>query len=111
MGALALSLGLSGCTSNVVKNNHPASFGVPEASNWVYSELISDEFDDAVLDTAKWFDHNPTWMGRQPSLFRKENVRVENGQLILSGKREEVKDTPEGYHTFTSAAVQSKKKV
>lgn len=36
---------------------------------------------------------------------------MENGQLILSGKREQVPNAPEGYHTFTSAAVQSKKKV
>lgn len=110
-GLLTLSLGLFSCTSSVEKNSHPAPFGVPEAENWLYSELISDEFEGAVLDTAKWFDHNPAWLGRQPSLFRKENVRVENGQLILSGRREDVKDAPEGYHTFTSAAVQSKKKV
>lgn len=38
-------------------------------------------------------------------------MRVENGQLILTGKRENVADAPEGYHTFTTAAVQSKKKV
>lgn len=78
---------------------------------WVYNEELSDEFEGNALDTTKWYDHNPTWLGRQPSLFRRENVRVENGKLILSGKREEVKDAPEGYHTFTSAAVQSRKKV
>ena len=78
---------------------------------WVYNEAISDEFDGTSLDTTKWFDHNPTWTGRQPSLFRPENVRVEGGMLILTGRREEVKDAPEGYHTFTSAAVQSTHKV
>lgn len=76
---------------------------------WVYNEELSDEFEGNALDTTKWYDHNPTWLGRQPSLFRRENVRVENGKLILSGKREEVKDAPEGYHTFTSAAVQAAK--
>ena len=78
---------------------------------WVYNETISDEFDGEAIDTTKWYDYNPTWQGRQPSLFRRENVRVTEGKLILTGKREEVKDAPEGYHTFTSAAVQSRHKV
>lgn len=93
-GILALSFGLFSCTSGIEKSNRPAPLGVQEAENWVYNEVLSDEFDGVKLDTAKWYDYNPTWMGRQPSLFRKENVRVENGQLILSGKREEVKDAP-----------------
>lgn len=57
------------------------------------------------------FDHNPTWEGRKPSLFLPRNVRVEGGKMILTGKREEVGNAPEGYHTFTSAAVQSTRKV
>lgn len=78
---------------------------------WVYNPFISDEFEGQTLDSAKWYDHNPTWTGRQPSLFRRENVQVKDGRLILTGKREEVKNAPEGYHTFTSAAVQSTHKV
>lgn len=89
----------------------PAPVAPIGTEHWTYNEEISDEFEGTSLDTTKWFDHNPTWIGRQPSLFRRENVRVENGQLILSGKREQVPNAPEGYHTFTSAAVQSKKKV
>lgn len=100
------------CTENV--NQQESTYPQPcmegNSGNWVYNTQISDEF-EAPFDTAKWYDHNPTWLGRQPSLFRKENVRVENGQLILTGKRENVADAPEGYHTFTTAAVQSKKKV
>lgn len=37
------------------------------SGNWVYNTQISDEF-EAPFDTAKWYDHNPTWLGRQPSL-------------------------------------------
>lgn len=100
------------CTENV--NQQESTYPQPcmegNSGNWVYNTQISDEF-EAPFDTAKWYDHNPTWLGRQPSLFRKENVRVKNGQLILTGKRENVADAPEGYHTFTTAAVQSKKKV
>lgn len=83
---------------------------IENGEKWVYNSVISDEFENR-FDTVKWYDYNPTWMGRQPSLFRKSNVRVENGELILTGKREEVPGAPAGYHTFTSAAVQSKTKV
>ena len=81
------------------------------SDNWKYEPSISDEFEQAELDTTKWYDTNPTWIGRAPSLFRASNVSIEDGMLVLTGKREEVADAPEGYHTFTSAAVQSKRKV
>lgn len=81
------------------------------ARTWVYHADLSDEFEGTAIDTTKWYDYNPTWKGREPSLFRRENVRVENGRLILSGKREDLPNAPEGYHTFTSAAVQSRHKV
>ena len=81
-----------------------------QSEEWIYNEQVSDEF-EAPFDTTKWYNYNPNWVGRAPSLFRSSNVRIEDGQLILTGKREQVADAPEGYHTFTSAAVQSKTKV
>ncbi len=100
---------LSGCTQK--SQSFPLPTGISDSVHWVYNETISDEFENSSLDTTKWYACNPTWQGRQPSLFRKENVRLEDGKLILTGKREEIKNAPEGYHTFTSAAVQSKHKV
>lgn len=82
-----------------------------DTGDWVYNTFISDEFEGKTLDATKWYDHNPTWTGRQPSLFRRENVQVKDGNLVLTGKREDVPNAPEGYHTFTSAAVQSTHKV
>lgn len=79
--------------------------------DWIYQPQLSDEFEGESLDTSKWYDHNPTWLGRQPALFRRENVAVRNGELVLTGRREQVADAPEGYHTFTTAAVQSTRKV
>jgi beta-glucanase (GH16 family) len=87
----------------------PATEKYPD--NWKYEPSISDEFEQEKLDTTKWYNVNPTWIGRAPSLFRASNVTLEDGMLVLTGKREEVADAPEGYHTFTSAAVQSKQKV
>lgn len=57
------------CTENV--NQQESTWPQPcmegNSGNWVYNTQISDEF-EAPFDTAKWYDHNPTWLGRQPSL-------------------------------------------
>ncbi|UJH66853.1 family 16 glycosylhydrolase [Allomuricauda sp. SCSIO 65647] len=82
-----------------------------DTKNWKYEPTISDEFNGSQFDTIKWYDTNPTWIGRAPSLFRPSNVALKDGWLVLTGKRENVPNAPEGYHTFTSAAVQSKRKV
>lgn len=107
---LAVSWAIVSCQSGT-DEKQPVPIGVEEVSHWTYNTSISDEFEEEILDSSKWYNYNPTWKGRQPSLFKKENVRQEHGMLILTGKREEVKEAPEGYHTFTSAAVQSRKKV
>ncbi|HLF35955.1 MAG TPA: family 16 glycosylhydrolase, partial [Cyclobacteriaceae bacterium] len=72
-----------------------------------------DEFEGTGFDTSKWFPNNPTWKGRQPAFFSKNNVAQSDGRLNLTMRRE---DPPEGlksdgYHTFTTAAVRSRYKV
>jgi beta-glucanase (GH16 family) len=71
---------------------------------------LTDEFDGAGLDTAKWHPVNPGWLGRQPAFFSKNNVAVEEGMLNLTMRKEEppaaLKD--KGFHTYSSAAVQSR---
>lgn len=71
---------------------------------------LSDEFDAVQMDTTKWFPFNPTWEGRQPAFFSKNNVVQKDGKLELIMRKE---DPPEslkakGFHTFSSAAVKSK---
>jgi beta-glucanase (GH16 family) len=78
---------------------------------WELIEELSDEFNGNSLDTTKWYDHNPGWLGRKPAFFSRENVEVKEGMLILTAKTEELRDLPDGYHTFTTAAVQSKNRV
>ena len=60
------------------------------------------------LDPAKWHDHNPQWKGRQPGLFSRSNVTVRDGALHLTARAEDLPNLPDGYHTFTTAAVKSK---
>ena len=83
----------------------------PSGSKWEPIPELSDEFDGDKLNTEKWHDHNPTWKGRQPAIFSKKNVSVRDGKLHLTAKAEDLPDLPEGYHTFTTAAVKSKARV
>lgn len=71
---------------------------------------MSDEFNGAELDSAKWWDTNPEWKGRQPGLFLPSNVRVDGEMLHLTMRKEGPPEAAraDGYHTYTSAAVQSK---
>jgi len=78
---------------------------------WEMIMELSDEFTGSSLDTTKWYDHNPGWLGRLPAYFSKENVEVNRGMLTLIARTEDLPDLPEGYHTFTTAAVQSKARV
>lgn len=78
---------------------------------WELIQELSDEFNGPVLDSSKWYDHNPGWLGRQPAYFSKENVEVKAGMLTLLAKTEDLPNLPDGYHTFTTAAVQSKTRV
>jgi len=81
--------------------------------NWKKYELMSDEFEGIILEPNKWYPTNPKWLGRQPAYFYPGNVKVSNGKLHLAMRKQEVAEIPKdkGYHTYTSAAVQSKTKV
>jgi beta-glucanase (GH16 family) len=87
---------------------HKDGFGPPKGAEWAAIPELSDEFEGDRLDAAKWHDHNPTWQGRQPAFFAGHNVKVSGGKLHLAMRKEDMKGLPKGYHTFTSAAVQSK---
>ena len=78
---------------------------------WEPVPEFSDEFLGTQLDPAKWHPNNPGWKGRQPAFFAKHNVAVRDGMLHLTMRKEDLDGLPKGYHTFTSAAVQSKAKV
>lgn len=81
-----------------------------EAGVWVRYEPMSDEFEGGALDTGKWVRNMEWWKGRQPALFKPENVTVEGGQLLLTMRKETVPEdmVKRGYHDYTSAAVHSR---
>lgn len=77
--------------------------------DWVKYEPMSDEFEGGSLDTNKWVRNMHWWKGRQPALFKAENVTVSDGQLRLTMRKEPVPEEfrAQGYHDCTSAAVHS----
>ena len=94
--------------------------------NWVLKEEVSDEFDTAPLDEEKWLiqgrngEYQSNFIGRAPSQFSTENVRIEDGKLKLETRWEpdfefsgNVQTYPNGdtykYENITTAAVISKK--
>ena len=82
----------------------------------------SIEFEGERIDTAKWYVEGTDgkykrWIGRAPSQFSAENVRVENGKLYITTKWDpdfdySTKTKPEyksPYEKYTTAAVLSNK--
>lgn len=55
----------------------------PEGYEWKVIDEFTDEFNGAELDAAKWLPTFPTWKGREPSQFSRENVSVSDGMLRL----------------------------
>jgi beta-glucanase (GH16 family) len=83
----------------------------PVGGRWKPVPELSDEFEGDKLDAARWHDHNPRLKGRRPGFFSPRNVDVSDGKLRLTARAEDLKDLPKGFHTFTTAAVQSKTRV
>lgn len=80
----------------------------PLAGKWKPIPELTDEFEGGMLDSTKWYDHNPDWEGREPGFFSKNNVSVSDGKLHLTARAENLQDLAQRYHTFTTAAVKSK---
>ncbi|HEY3283052.1 MAG TPA: family 16 glycosylhydrolase [Armatimonadota bacterium] len=80
---------------------------------WRRYAPLWDEFDGSRLDARKWWDHNPTWTGREPAFFAPGNASVGQGELRLTARLQEPPESlrGKGYHTFSTAAVQSRGRV
>ncbi len=88
----------------------------PLGDGWKYVAEFSDEFEGAALDGNKWWDFNPSWIGRRPGLFCRDNVAVKDGCLQISATRmpeylETVENHVRGFKTFATGIVKSKKRI
>lgn len=100
----------------------PASDSDPTNPNrWVLTETVSDEFEGSALDEEKWLiqgrngEYKSNFIGRAPSQFSTDNVRLENGKLMLETRWEpnfNFNANPDNngvdYENITTAAVISK---
>jgi len=87
----------------------PSVTDLADATKWVPFTPMTDEFNGTTLDDTKWHGINPTWSGKQPGQFVKENVKVSGGDLRITGKKDlDKKVWNKGYHTYTTGAVKSK---
>ncbi|MGA9637472.1 T9SS type A sorting domain-containing protein [Flavobacterium sp.] len=101
--------------------NYPAS-DPTNTAGWNLNTYLSDEFNGTTLDKTKWWilgengDYRSKWKGRAPGQFAPHNVRVENGDLILSSKWEPsftfVNEMQEGtYYGGTATAADKSKPI
>ncbi|CAA6679665.1 MULTISPECIES: family 16 glycosylhydrolase [unclassified Lentimonas] len=86
---------------------------------WQLNKAVSDEFDSSRLDEDKWLiqgrngEYKSRWIGRAPSQFSTENVRVEDGKLKIATRWEPDFDfsdkidkaSGDKYENITTAAV------
>jgi len=88
---------------------------------WILNKKISDEFESTILDEEKWLiqgrngEFQSNFKGRAPSQFSTDNVRLEDGKLMLETRWEpdynySPKFDKDGtkYENITTAAVIAK---
>ncbi len=90
-------------------------FDQANQGGWRKVPEMSDEFAGKTLDDEKWWDHYPAWHGRVPARFLPENIKVADGNLSLTLRkdttlpREHLHNDVEGdYFDYSAAAVVSK---
>ena len=122
---LLVSLGVGpvthGAGPSSTRLGYPAS-DPTGVGGWILNEEMSDEFETRELDRSKWLvqgtdgEYRSNFLGRAPSQFSTENVRIESGKLKLQTRWEP--DFPfspkadtggRAYENITTAAVISKK--
>ena len=77
-------------------------------NEWELVPKLSDEFNGIELNTTKWDNHDPKWLGRKPAYFIPSNISVKDGKLLMVSRIGEEKDNlPDGY-TIAGSAIKSK---
>lgn len=102
--------------SVTTKAQHKVSPACPLGASWKFVPEFSDEFNGKGLDNEKWWDFNPTWYGRKPGYFSRENVKVTNGTLCLTARVQHprkvtVEHKAWGFDKFTTSSVKSKERI
>lgn len=73
-----------------------------EGKRWVINEIFSDEFNGTELDSSKWYDYHPNWVGREPGIFKPANVAIEDGYMVLHGEMMEEEEVVWNWNNTSS---------
>ena len=78
-------------------------------ADWLRYEPMWDEFEGDKLNSTEWNPYMRGWLGRRPAYFSPKNVTVSDGKMHLTMRMEEPPESAKkkGYHTYTSAIVES----
>lgn len=60
----------------------------PNNKTWEFIPQLTDEFESSEIDLEKWHIDPPThphlkWVGRSPAMFRKENIKIQDGKMTI----------------------------
>ncbi len=88
----------------------------PVPGSWSFCGEFSDEFNGNSIDHEKWFDFNPSWDGRKPGFFARDNVSVTDGCLTLKAREIRTDELTlerkeRGADQFATSIVKSKKRI
>ncbi|TWT83629.1 Beta-porphyranase A precursor [Planctomycetes bacterium CA13] len=90
---LSITFVLSFFSTGLADNPHPASDPSNEGG-WTLNPDVSDEFEGTQLNESKWLIqgkdgvYKSRWIGRAPSQFSIDNVRLEDGMLKIESRWE-----------------------
>ena len=79
----------------------------PPGKKWVKINKLSDEFNQG-FNIRKWSKNSPTWAGRKPGLFKKRQVKVQDGKLQITADILPPSEQGDGW-THAGGLVRSKK--
>lgn len=87
---------------------------LPADIKWVPDWEMSDEFNGSETSDWKgrlrWEINNHHWRGRKPGFFKESNVFIYNNTLHLKSIEDKPPKTfPQGYHSFSTSFVRTKK--
>ena len=116
-----LATGSVNCCGQTTATDFLPHTDLENKGGWKLNSEVSDEFEGSEVDQEKWLiqgtdgEYKSDWIGRAPSQFSTDNVRIEDGKLKLQTRWEpdfEFSEKPdksgEKYENITTAAVISK---
>ena len=80
-----------------------------DRGRWVLDPALSDDFEERVLNAAKWRPYIKGWQGRPPAPFSPSNVRLDSGMLYIDMRHETLhaEDSSNGFAGYSTGAVES----